>query len=401
MTASSANRPAALSFRLSAFYFAHFVLIGIALPYWPVWLQARGMGPIEIAIILSVGRWVSVGTTPLFAMLADRRGELKILLVLLTSGLLTSYSANHFAHGFWPLFAIAVCTAVFFTPITPVSESLTMLHAARGDVDYSRVRMWGSISFILASYLGGALLGAWKADAILWAATLSVAVSIAVAACLPDTRSELFARRRGAFQQLARHRVMLLFLAAVGLLASSHAALYAFGTIYWRHAGISDRVIGMLWAEGVIAEILLFWVGGAFMRRVRPGHAMLLSAAGGVVRWTVLAVSTDPAVLFAVQWMHALTFGAAHLAGMAFVARAAPPGFAATVQSLYATIGTGAATALAILLVGPIYAAFGGGAYYIMAALSLAGGGAAWLLLRRWDGARIELAAATPVPSTS
>ncbi len=165
--------------------------------------------------------------------------------------------------------------------------------------------------------------------------------------------------------------------------------------------GISDRVIGMLWAEGVIAEILLFWVGGAFMRRVRPGHAMLLAAAGGVVRWTVLGLTTEPALLFAVQWLHALTFGAVHLAGMTFVARAAPPGFAATVQSLYATIGTGAATALAILLVGPVYAAFGGGAYYVMAALSLFGGVAAWLLLHRWDGGRIELAAAEPATSAS
>jgi len=398
MSATSSGRPAALSLRLAAFYFAHFVVIGIALPYWPVWLQARGLGPVEIGIILSVGRWITVGTTPALAMLADRRGEMKILLVVLTSGLLACYGAYHFAYGFWPLLAIAAGTAVFFSAIMPVTESLTMLHAARGEVDYGRVRLWGSVSFILASYLGGALLGIWKADAILWAINAGVCVSIAVAACLPDTRSELFPRRRGAFRQLARHRVMLLFLAAIGLLASSHAVLYAFGTIHWRQAGISDRVIGMLWAEGVIAEILLFWVGGAFMRRVRPGHAMLLAAAGGVLRWTVLALSTEPAVLFAVQWLHALTFGAAHLAGMSFVARAAPPGFSATVQSLYATIGTGAATALAILLVGPVYAAFGGDAYYVMAALSFLGGVGAWLLLRRWDGERIELAAG---PATS
>jgi PPP family 3-phenylpropionic acid transporter len=99
-------------------------------------------------------------------------------------------------------------------------------------------------------------------------------------------------------------------------------------------------------------------------------------------------------VLVAVQWLHALTFGAAHLGGMAFVARAAPPGFSATVQSLYATLGMGAAAAVAILLVGPIYAAFGGGAYYFMAGLSLLGGVAAWSLRHAWNGGRIELAAA-------
>jgi len=385
-------RPAAVSLRLSAFYFAHFVLLGIALPYWPVWLQSRGLGPVEIAVILSVGRWASVVTTPLFATLADRRGEIKILLILLTSGVLASYTANHFAHGFGALLAIAVCTAIFASPVMPVCESLTMLHAVRGHVDYGRVRLWGSISFMLATFAGGALLEAVNPDAILWAITGCTGVTILVAACLPDTRSELVARRRGAFGQLARHPVMLLFIVTVAFLSSSHATMYAFGTIYWRQADLSEAFIGTLWAEGVIAEILLFAVGAVFMRRIRPADAMLLAASGGVLRWTVLALSTEPAALIAVQWLHALTFGAAHLGGMAFIVQAAPVGFSATVQSLYATFGMGAASALAILMVGPLYAKYGGpGAYYAMTGLSLLGGMAALILRRAWDGRRIEL----------
>jgi PPP family 3-phenylpropionic acid transporter len=392
MSVSSAHRPRALPLRLSAFYFSHVVLIGIALPYWPVWLQGRGLGAVEIALILSVGRWISAGTTPAIALLADRRGELKILVMVLAAGVFASYTANHFAHGFWPLFAIAATTAVCMSAIMPVVESLTMLHAARGEADYGRVRVWGSVSFILATFAGGEILGSLTVDAILWAIVASSIVTIVVATCLPDTRSELFARRRGAFHALVRHRVMLLFLASVGCLSGSHAALYAFGTIHWRHAGIDDRVIGLLWGEGVIAEILLFMIGGAFMRRVRASDALLLAAAGGILRWIVLGLTTEPAILFAVQWLHALTFGAAHLGGMAFIARAAPAGYSATVQSLYAALGTGAASALAILLVGPVYAAFGGGAFYFMAALSLLGGAAALMLRRAWNGGRIELA---------
>ena len=104
----------------------------------------------------------------------------------------------------------------------------------------------------------------------------------------------------------------------------------------------------------------------------------------------MLGLSTEPAALFAVQWLHALTFGAAHLGGMAFIAQAAPRGFSATVQSLYAALGMGAASALAILLVGPVYAAYGGGAFHFMAALSLLGGAAALTLRRAWDGGRLE-----------
>jgi PPP family 3-phenylpropionic acid transporter len=79
---------------------------------------------------------------------------------------------------------------------------------------------------------------------------------------------------------------------------------------------------------------------------------------------------------------------------MSFVAQAAPAGFTATVQSLYNALGMGAAAALAIMLSGPLYEAVGGHAFYLMSALSLAGGVAALVLRRRWDGNRIELPSA-------
>ena len=383
--------PRALPWRLAGFYFAYFAMVGVIIPYWPVWLQSRGLGAVEIAIVLAAARWVSVGTTPFIAQLADRRGELKRLLLLLMTGVVAGYAASSFAYGFWPILAIMAATAVFNSAVVPVGESMTMLHASKGHIDYGRVRLWGSVSFILASLLGGELLAGFAPDIVLWAVVFCGAATVAAILAMPDTRSEATPRRRGAFRGLIRHPTLLLFLGTAALLSSSHAVMYAFGTIHWRAAGISDRVIGLLWAEGVIAEILLFLIGGAFMRRIRPADALLMAAAGGVLRWAVLGYSTDPVALFAVQGLHALTFGAAHLGAMAFVARAAPAGFTATVQSLYNAIGMGAASALAIMLAGPLYAAVGGDAFYLMSALSLAGGAAALVLRRRWDGSRIDL----------
>src|SRR3546814_8893414 len=85
-------------------------------------------------------------------------------------------------------------------------------------------------------------------------------------------------------------------------------------------------MIGLLWAEGVIAEVLLFACGAKVVQRLGPARMLLLGALAGVVRWTLLAASTDLAVLFAAQALHAFTFGAAHLGAIAFIARAAPAG---------------------------------------------------------------------------
>jgi PPP family 3-phenylpropionic acid transporter len=386
-------RPPWLSLRLAAYYFAVFALVGVAMPYWPVWLESRGLGPVEIGIVLAVGRWVSIGTTPAIAQLADRRGERKRLLVILLSGLFLGYSLYLLTDGFWQILLVSLFVYIFRSAINPVGDSLTLLNASRGYADYGRVRLWGSVSFILTAFLGGEILHLWGADGILWAILVIAAGGVVVGVCLPDSRTDRQPRRRGAFWTLARHPVMVRFIVTMALLSSSHAVLYAFGTIYWRSVGISDRVIGLLWAEGVIVEILLFALAAPIVRRLGPGRMLLLGAVGGVIRWTILGATTDLTLLIFAQALHAATFAAAHLGAMTFITEAAPTGMSATAQSLYNALAMGAAIAITIPLTGPVFEAVGGDAYYLMTVLSAAGGISALFLMRRWDGRRIVLPA--------
>ncbi len=386
------KRPAWLSSRLSAYYFAVFALVGVVMPFWPVWLQSRGLGPVEIGLVLSVGRWISIGTTPVIAQFADRRGERKRLVVLLLTGVAAGYSMYLFADGFWQILAVAMVIAVFNSAVNPVGDSLTMLNASRGYADYGRVRLWGSVSFILTSFLGGVLLGRWGEDAILWAILALAGTAVAVACILPDTRAEKAQQgMRGVVWRLALHPVMLLFIVAMSLNAGSHAVLYAFGTLNWRDAGISEQVIGLLWAEGVVAEIILFAVGARLIGRFGLIPLMALAAVAGVLRWTLLAMSNDLAVLFVAQALHALTFGAGHLAAMSFVSQAAPVGMSATAQSLYNALAMGAAIAIAVPLSGLAYAEFGAQSYLLMTLMSALAGLCMLMLGRRWDGRRLVL----------
>lgn len=386
----------AVSLRLSVYYAAFFAIAGVSMPYWPVWLESRGLGPVEIGIVLAAGRWFSIATTPMIAHFADLRGERKRILVALAIGVFVSYALYNLTGSFWQILLVAVPTAIFQSAIMPVGDSLTMMNASRGRVDYGRVRLWGSVTFILASFAGGQLLAQWREDVILWLIMALCVLGIGACMSLPDTRTEPAPRRRGAFWVLARQPVILRFLGAMALLSSSHAVLYAFGTLYWRQAGVSDRIIGLLWAEGVIAEILLFAVGSAVVRRLGPARLMLIAAAGGLVRWAALGATTDLTVLFIVQALHALTFGAAHLGAMNFIVRAAPEGYSATAQSLYNALAMSGTIAITVPLMGPVFEAFGGGAYYVMCGFSLAGGVMALSLMRRWDGGRIALPAACP-----
>jgi PPP family 3-phenylpropionic acid transporter len=180
-------------------------------------------------------------------------------------------------------------------------------------------------------------------------------------------------RAGAALARLATDRRFWLFTAAAAALQSSHQLYYGFGSLYWRTLGFSDATIGALWAEGVVAEIVLFWQGGRLAARLGPLGLMALGGGAGIVRWSLAGVAPGLGPAALLQVLHALTFGASHLGAMYFMARTVPPAAAASAQSLYAGLSTGIGSGLVMLAAGRLYAAFGGEAYLFMAMLSAAG----------------------------
>jgi PPP family 3-phenylpropionic acid transporter len=201
----------------------------------------------------------------------------------------------------------------------------------------------------------------------------------------PQQSNETSKNEQNGIATLLAQPRFVLFVATASLLQASHAVYNGFSSLHWRAAGISETVIGELWAEGVIAEVLLFSVSGFFVARLGPIGLLMLAGICGVVRWTVLAQTTDMTALVVIQLLHAITFGAVHLGAMHFVARNAPPGLSATAQGIYAS-SSGLAMGLAMIGAGSLFASFQGKAFFAMAAISAVGTGLAlllWLLDRK------------------
>ena len=148
---------------------------------------------------------------------------------------------------------------------------------------------------------------------------------------------------------------------------------YGFSTLHWLSAGLSEWVIGLLWAGGVMAEVIFFACNAPLLRRIGPVGLLGAAAAAGTVRWAVLALTTEVWVLALAQCLHALSFGAMHLGAMVFIARTVPAGSSNTAQALFAATTNGLGLGAGLLLAGLLYAAWGAGAYWVCAALSGAG----------------------------
>ena len=380
--------------RLATFYGATFAVVGVLTPFWPVWLSSRGLNATQIGVVLAAILAVKVLANPAAAHYADRLGERRRPMIVLAAASCAAFAFFGAAHGFWTILAVTVAFSATRAGVMPLGESLTMLSAYAQGLDYGRLRLWGSLTFIAAAAATGELLVGRSEDLVYWLGLGTLAISFAACVALPDVRPPKRSRPRLPVRRLLANRLFVLFLAATALVQGSHSVYYAFSTLHWRAAGHSDAVIGLLWAEGVVAEIALFAVSGRVVRAVGPAGLVVLGGLAGALRWTVTGASTDLAVLAAMQVLHAFTFGAAHLGAMHFITRAVPTAMSASAQSLYSAAVMGIGLGLATLAAGPLYAAFAGAAFHMMAAMGLAGAVLAAALTRRWDGGEIERLAA-------
>jgi len=359
--------------RLALFIAAIFAMFGIMLPYWPVWLTARGLNAEQIGIVLGAGILARVITTPLVTAWADRHGERKRLIVWLAGLGFLGTLCYLPAHGFWWILLIALPVGGCVNPTVSLADSLTLMAARRDQFAYSRVRLWGSVSFLVIAVLTGRWLAGHDADWLLWGMLVLLAVAVLASTALPDVREPGRGGRLFNLLPLLRSRRLMFMFVSAGLIQGSHHFYYGFSTLHWRGSGLSETLIGALWAEGVVAEIILFWLAPKLGRFGGAVPLLVVGGLGGVVRWCVTAWSADPLVLVAVQGLHALSFAATHLGAMQILSRDAPAGLSASAQGLYSALALGIGGAGISLLAGLLYGRFGGDAFLAAAGLCLVG----------------------------
>ncbi|PKU26545.1 MFS transporter [Telmatospirillum siberiense] len=382
------GRPS-ITLRLSFYYAALFSVIGIQLPYWPLYLSSKGLAAAEIGWILAASYLVKALTNPLLGHITDRHGGRRKGLIILAILSLSTTTLFFWADGFAAVLLATLLSSAAFTAMLPLGDSLTLQSAVRHRLDYGRIRLWGSLSFIVISGLAGQFLIDAPRSAILLSCLAGLVLALLAAAQLPDLPQAPGKSRQQPIGELLSRPVFLLFLAVCSLMQASHMIYYGFATLHWHAAGLSGTVIGGLWAEGVIAEVVLFACGARLIARFGPGRLIACAGIAGAIRWAVLAATTDPLFLAPAQLLHAFTFGAGHLGAMHFIMRAIPAGLSARAQGIYSAVTTGIVPGAAMLMSGRLYQSLGGYAFLVMASLSLAAWALAQPMRRRWTGGLI------------
>jgi PPP family 3-phenylpropionic acid transporter len=284
------------------------------------------------------------------------------------------------ASGFWTLLLLSLLHAAALAPVTVLADALALGSASappgngHGGFEYGWVRGTGSAAFIAGTLLSGQAVSAFGLDVIVWLLALLLGAAALAAIQVPELihnrTADPVREPAGGVLVLLRLPLFRNLVLVAALILGSHAMHDGFAVIRWSAAGISPATVSLLWSESVAAEVVVFFIiGPAFVTRFTPAGALAVAALAGMLRWSVVAQSSDVHALALVQPLHGITFALLHLACMRLIARTVPQGLEGTAQAIYGTVGIGLATALLNLASGVLYARLGGQGFWVMAAL--------------------------------
>ncbi len=368
-----------LVLELSVLSATSFAMLGLHQPFFPIWLATRGLSAEQIGLILSVPIFLRAFVGPWITGLADRYIAPRHLLAVVGGLAGCGWLVMPFSPDFPVLLLVVTLTVTMMLAPIPLGDVIT-LDALRDNpvLAYGRLRVWGSIAFMLVTLLAG-LMVSWLDVAI---------VPVVMAVFSFGTTAVALWMRTGMFIP-ARHlkpadadapdqatpkvpvRLYLLLL-GTGLVGSSNAVLNGFGPVLWVQQGIQSWQIGVLSACSVIVEIVVFWrLGGS--RDVQKAYTyLMIGGSAAVVRWVLMGLAPDVVGIGILQTLHALSFALFHLGALGMVAALAPVARRAHVQGLFSAANA-LMFALVTVLAGPLVQAWGIKAYFGMIPFAVAG----------------------------
>jgi PPP family 3-phenylpropionic acid transporter len=364
---------------LRTYYLVSFAALGAYLPYFPRWLEARGIQGLRLSVIAAMLPIMGLAAPPVFGFVADALHLRGWLLRIACAGALCAFvvvggSALAGAPlGFWGLVPALAGFAFFRSPMVMMADVLALEEAATGVTTYGRIRLWGSLGFLLAAMAAGRFVDADDLTVLPCAIAASLAGALVITLALPARpRGEITRDRVRERMQAAKVRELLrapdfrLFLLTSFLSQVAHSAYDLGYTLHLRDLGVSGGAIGAAWAIGVVAEIVLMvWAAPLFGRTPAPA-LLVLGVAGASLRWGLIALVRSEVLLFALQPLHALSFGVVWLASVSYSKDRAAPEILATSQGLFVA-ATGVGSIVGIFAWGPLYQQAGGRTMFGMA----------------------------------
>ena len=369
--------------RLSSFYFFYFALLGALVPYWGLFLQNRGFDAVAIGQLMAILMATKIVAPNLWGWLGDHLGHRMPIVRFASLASLLVFTGMFFAHGFWLIALVMALYSFFWNASLP--QVVTFNYLKERVARYARIRLWGSVGFIVTVILLGILVDQQGTEVVL-PALLLIFVGIWLSSLtVSDPRPQVLQGEQPSLLNVLRRPAILAFFAAVFLMQMSHGPYYAFYSIYMEEQGYSKTLIGQLWALGVLAEVAVFVVMHRLLQCWGARRVLVASLVLAGLRWYLIGFYPDVlGLLLLAQLLHAATFGTFHASAIHLVHHYFPGSLQGRGQALYSSLSFGAGGALGSLGSGFAWETLGPAFSFSLASVSaLLGAVIAWSFIDR------------------
>ncbi|OLF52492.1 MFS transporter [Pseudomonas chlororaphis] len=333
--------------RLSSFYLFYFALLGSTAPFLALYFDHLGFSSARIGELVAIPMLMRCVAPNIWGWLGDYSGRRLAIVRFGAICTLLSFSLIFVSKSYAWLAMVMALHAFFWHAVLPQFEVITLAHLQGQTSRYSQIRLWGSIGFILTVVALGRLFEWLSLDIYPVALVLIMAGIVLSSAWVPNAQPATQGSRAaaGGFLSQLRSPGVLAFYMCVALMQMSHGPYYTFLTLHLEHLGYSRGLIGLLWALGVVAEVLMFLAMSWILSRFSVRRVLLASFLLAALRWLLLGAFAEHLwVLLFAQVLHAATFGSFHAAAIHFVQRSFGARQQGQGQALYAALaGTGGA----------------------------------------------------------
>ena len=367
--------------RLSGFYFSYFAFTGVFSPYWSLYLKSLSFSAFQIGVLMSLLPIMRTFASAVWGTFADRSG--KRMKIVRWSALLSlvSFAGVFAGNGFWWLFLAMALMSFFWSASLPLVEAATMSHLGEHIAGYGRIRLWGSVGFVVAVVGVGYVLDRVEVTVLLWVVLASKIGIAYFCRQIPEAATAAHHTDHQPVWHILRKPEVAFFLFACFLMAAAHGPYYTFFSIYLVDHGYAKSTVGWLWALGVICEIAIFIWLPRILHYVSLRRILIFSLGCTALRFLLIGWGVDawPLILIA-QALHAVTFGAYHAAAMAVVHHFFRGRHQTKGQAIYGSLSFGAGGMTGALLSGYLWDSVG--AAWVFSACSVAA--LAGMLLLWW-----------------
>lgn len=368
------------------FFFAYYGFIGVFTPYASLFFAHRGIAAPEIGVLMSLMQVMRIIGPSLWGWVSDHTGQRVGVLRLTALAATVSFIGMFFGQTFVQFFIVLVMVNAFTSAQGPLSEAL-MLSAMRGDLTYyGRLRLWGSVGFILAVTAGGEMLDRYGIELVPWLGWAMLMLILLASLRMRESVSPRQMRTLPSVMKILRQPEVGVFFASSFLMIAAHASLYVFLSLYLAQIGYSKTAIGLLWSLGVVAEIGFFYYQAPLFKRFGVRTLLLASLLVAVIRFLLIGFAAQTlGWLLLAQILHAASFGAHHSASVIRMQRWFSGPLQATGQALYISIGYGFGGTIGGLLMSLCWEHFGGASVFAAAALLTLAALVCAILSFRWQ----------------